>query len=135
MKLLAALLFTYSSLTFASVDPQTFTGKFTVGTCTMSPAKKAEIELTNNTLIIKFENDEGPHTSLKLEDYSDEIIGMKVSTESFTLTNEFYAKMEEGKTQPIMTTKIARSATGNRVRLSVVTFEDNSKAECVLYRK
>lgn len=98
----------------------------------MTRAKEATITLSNNVLKVIFADDAYVTEEIFVEsaEFSDSVV--QVSKESFSITNLHFFKFEGA---PVMKTRIARSATGNRVRLDSVNFEINAKSECVLYRK
>ncbi len=131
--LLITLLVTFSQFALANIDAKSFTGTFKTKTCSFSDADTATITLNANILTVTFAGDiNKAQFYTESVDFDDAVI--EVKKDSFTITNEYFTKLEDG-ISPVMRTKIARSATGNRVRLNSLNFERGSESTCVLYRK
>ena len=132
---LAAILMTISAKTQASsVDPKSFTGKFTVGDCSLSIEEQAGIILEDGLLKLFFEGSRSSSVEIVTEYTEEDYAVIMVKSEPHTLINEYFVKVNDGMLLPVQQIKIARSATGNRVRITSLTYETNMKNECVLYR-
>lgn len=131
--LISMLTMTLVFSTQAAVDASSFTGAFKTGDCTLSQSDRAKITFNGQSLIVKFE-DQTISTEIFVKSFEEDFAVVKVTEESFSLTNEYFAKVNVGMLLPVMKTQIARSATGNRIHLSTLHYETNMKYECVLYR-
>ncbi len=129
-----ALFLSFSKLTQASVEPESFTGTFSTGDCSLSKAESASISFNGKSLNVKFAGDHAA-TEIFLETFEEAFSRMTATQESFAISNEYAAKVNEGMYLPVVIITLARSATGNRVRLSTLHYETNMTYECVLYRK
>lgn len=129
-----ALAMTISTATQAVIEANSFIGNFKVGKCALSDSESAQITYNGQSLIVKFAG-QNISTEIFLKSFDEEFASVRVSEESFSITNEYLAKLNEGMLLPVLKTRIARSATGNRVRLSTLYYETNMKSECILYRQ
>lgn len=118
----------------AAVDSSSFTGSFKTSDCTLSQSDSAKITFNGQSLIVKFA-DQTISTEIFVNSFEEDFAVVKVTEESFSIANEYFAKVNVGMLLPIMKTRIARSATGNRIHLSTLHYETNMKYECSLYRK
>lgn len=59
------------------------------------------------------------------------VVDAQVITDTHSVTNLL---SWEGSSGPFAKVKLARSATGNRVRMSAINLETNATHGCVLYR-
>lgn len=124
----------FTQLTQAAVAPESFAGNYNVGECSISQSESATITFNGESLNVKFSDG-----AIVAEIYSEAtdfgFSFVKTTSESFTLTNEYFLKINDDMYLPILRVRIGQSATGNRVRINTLNYETNMTAECVLYRK
>jgi hypothetical protein len=129
-----AFLLMFTQLTQAAVAPESFTGSFSVGECSISKADSATITYNGESLNVRFA-DGAMVADIYSQSTDFDFSQVKVTQDSFTLTNEYFVKVNVGMHLPVLRVRIAQSATGNRVRLSTLYYDTNTTSECVLYRK
>lgn len=129
-----AFLLMFTQLTQAAVAPESFAGTYSVGECTISKAESASITFNGESLNVKFA-DGAMVADIYSENTDFDFSVVKVTSESFTLTNEYFLKVNDDMYLPILRVRIAQSASGDRVRVSTLNYDTNMSYECVLYRK
>ena len=122
---------------YATALSDSFVGSYKVAKCNLLPGETdVQIEKINNTLqILPVNNQALPVLKINLND-TDFLASsgqfIQVQEKLFSIVNNL---LQDGIL--IGTQKIARSATGNRVRFKIQQFIANEElsAECLFYRK
>jgi len=126
----------FSSSVWASIAPESMIGSFRVGTCSDPTYQQATIEKdqenqVENLRITFISENQANTTYIFLKETTVAMNTVNVEASNFTIFNTYIAPVDSTKVQ---TFKIGRSASGGRVRITVLDAADRKSFECVLYK-
>lgn len=136
MRLLLLLLLSISATTASAVvNPASFVGSFRTSDCALFPNERIlQIQYKQNIIELRPNNFATSLSAFKI--YLNHLTNYQSQHVLMSTWNQFSIKNEvfqlSNSTTPISMTSMARSATGNRVRIKSVSRSTN--IECVLYR-
>ena len=120
----------YCSNLFANISPDTLTGDFKVGQCTIQ-LDRATITQQDGLFVALFKDNQINTITILLADMSSSSVDIEVVASGFTISN----RLKDKNLNVVKTVKIARSASGGRVRIVELDNQDQKYFECVLYKK